>query len=204
MARSVNFYPIGGEKANDGIVNLAFGLGKTVVDGGNTLRFSPKYPRKTLQLSDPKLALRDTQKTMYALDLRPGAFKISRNDSINLTLRPVTEALEEFPYPEWNSKPFELSDSEAQFLRFECKYPDNEPKSFLHHKWQQANQAYSTPQIPCNSSGKSFWRPFFISNRNHYSVTTRFLKSTPRQVYYILNNPLSIPYPRPTWLVQVL
>lgn len=110
VARSVNFYPIGGEKANDGIVNLAFGLGKTVVDGGNTLRFSPKYPRKTLQLSDPKLALRDTQKTMYALDLRPGAFKISRNDSINLTLRPVTEALEEFPYPDLVASTYRASD----------------------------------------------------------------------------------------------
>lgn len=110
VARSVNFYPIGGEKANDGIVNLAFGLGKTVVDGGNTLRFSPKYPRKTLQLSDPKLALRDTQKTMYALDLRPGAFKISRNDSINLALRPVTEALEEFPYPDLVASTYRASD----------------------------------------------------------------------------------------------
>ena len=110
VARSVNFYPIGGEKANDGIVNLAFGLGKTVVDGGNTLRFSPKYPRKTLQLSDPKLALRDTQKTMYALDLRPGAFKISRNDSINLALRPVTEALEEFPYPDLVASTYRDSD----------------------------------------------------------------------------------------------
>ena len=110
VARSVNFYPIGGEKANDGIVDLAFGLGKTVVDGGNTLRFSPKYPRKTLQLSDPKLALRDTQKTMYALDLRPGAFKISRNDSINLTLRPVTEALEEFPYPDLVASTYRASD----------------------------------------------------------------------------------------------
>ena len=110
VARSVNFYPIGGEKANDGIVNLAFGLGKTVVDGGNTLRFSPKYPRKTLQLSDPKLALRDTQKTMYALDLRPGAFKISRNDSINLTLRPVTKALEEFPYPDLVASTYRASD----------------------------------------------------------------------------------------------
>ena len=110
VARSVNFYPIGGEKANDGIVDLAFGLGKTVVDGGNTLRFSPKYPRKTLQLSDPKLALRDTQKTMYALDLRPGAFKISRNDSINLALRPVTEALEEFPYPDLVASTYRASD----------------------------------------------------------------------------------------------
>ena len=100
VARSVNYYPIGSEKPEDGIVNLAFGLGKTVVDGGNTLRLVPKFPKKILQLSDPKLALRDTQKMMYALDLRPGAFKISRNEGINLAHAQVTNMLADFPYPE--------------------------------------------------------------------------------------------------------
>ena len=111
VARSVNFYPIGGEKPQDGIVNIAFGLGKTVVDGGNTLRFSPKYPRKILQLSDPKLALRDTQKMMYALDLLPGAFKISRNDSINLIHKPVSEMLESFGYPDLVASTYRVSDN---------------------------------------------------------------------------------------------
>ena len=100
VARSVNFYPIGNEKAEDGIVDLAFGLGKTVVDGGNSLRFSPKYPKKILQLSEPKLALRDTQKMMYALDLRPGAFKISVNEGINLAHSPVADILPGFSHPE--------------------------------------------------------------------------------------------------------
>ncbi|MGM9786181.1 MAG: PEP/pyruvate-binding domain-containing protein [Candidatus Cryptobacteroides sp.] len=100
VARSVNFYPIGNEKAEDGIVNMAFGLGKTVVDGGCTLRFNPKYPKKILQLSDPKLALRDTQKMMYALDLRPGAFKISRNEGVNLAYLPIAELIESYPYPQ--------------------------------------------------------------------------------------------------------
>lgn len=100
VARSVNFYPIGNEKAEDGIVDLAFGLGKTVVDGGNSLRFCPKYPKKILQLSEPKLALRDTQKMMYALDLRPGAFKISVNEGVNLAHSPVAEILPGFSHPE--------------------------------------------------------------------------------------------------------
>ena len=100
VARSVNYYPIGSEKPEDGIVNLAFGLGKTVVDGGNTLRVVPKFPKKILQLSEPKLALRDTQKTMYALDLRPGAFKISKNEGVNLAHSQVADMLSEFPYPE--------------------------------------------------------------------------------------------------------
>ena len=100
VARSVNFYPLGNEKPEDGIVDLAFGLGKTVVDGGNSLRFSPKYPKKILQLSEPKLALRDTQKMMYALDLRPGAFKISVNEGINLAHSPVADILPGFSHPE--------------------------------------------------------------------------------------------------------
>ena len=111
VARSVNFYPIGSEKPEDGIVNLAFGLGKTVVDGGNTLRFSPKYPKKILQLSDPKLALRDTQKQMYALDLRPGAFKISRDDGVNLAHPQVAEVLPAFPHPELVASTFGLENN---------------------------------------------------------------------------------------------
>lgn len=111
VARSVNFYPIGSEKAEDGVVDMAFGLGKTVVDGGKALRFSPKYPKKILQLSDPKLAMRDTQKTMYALDLRPGAFKISRNEGVNLANPSVIEALESFSHPELVASTFSLENN---------------------------------------------------------------------------------------------
>ncbi|MBR4978639.1 MAG: phosphoenolpyruvate synthase [Bacteroidales bacterium] len=111
VARSVNFYPIGSENAEDGIIDLAFGLGKTVVDGGKSLRFSPKFPKKILQLSDPKLALRDTQKTMYALDLRPGAFKISRNEGVNLANPSVTEVLESFSHPELVASTFSMENN---------------------------------------------------------------------------------------------
>ena len=84
VARSINFYPIGVEKPEDGIVNMAFGLGKLVVEGGKTLRFSPKHPKHILQLSTPHLATRDTQNEMYALNLKPEEFKTSINDSVNL------------------------------------------------------------------------------------------------------------------------
>ncbi len=106
VARSVNFYPIENEKPEDGVVDLAFGLGKTVVDGGKSLRFSPKYPKKILQLTETKLALRDTQKMMYALDLRAGSFKISRDEGVNLAHIPVTEALQKFSYPEFVASTF--------------------------------------------------------------------------------------------------
>ena len=111
VARSVNYYPIGSEKPEDGIVDFAFGLGKIVVDGGNTLRVDPKFPKKILQLSDPKLALRDTQKYMYALDLRPGAFKISRNETINLEHSLVSDLLPSFPYPELVASTFSLENN---------------------------------------------------------------------------------------------
>ena len=111
VARSVNFYPIGKEKPEDGVVNLAFGLGKTVVDGGNTLRFIPKYPKRILQLSDMKIALNDTQKTMYALDLRPGAFLLSRDDAVNLVRLPVSEALKGYDHPELVASTFSTADN---------------------------------------------------------------------------------------------
>ncbi len=100
VARSVNFYPLENEKPEDGVVDLAFGLGKTVVDGGKTLRFNPRYPKKILQLTETKLALRDTQKMMYALDLRSGAFKISRDEGVNLAHIPIAEGIRHFSYPE--------------------------------------------------------------------------------------------------------
>ncbi len=84
VARSVNYYPLGSEKSEEGIVNMAFGLGKLVVEGGKTLRFSPNHPRHILQLSTPQLALRDTQNEMYALNLKPEEFKTSVDDSVNL------------------------------------------------------------------------------------------------------------------------
>jgi len=84
VARSINYYPIGSEKAEDGIVNIAFGLGKMIVEGGISLRFSPKYPKKILQLSSPEAALRDTQKEFYALDLNIDSFVPSTDDGVNI------------------------------------------------------------------------------------------------------------------------
>jgi len=84
VARSVNFYPIKPEKAEDGIVNIAFGLGKQVVEGDTTLRFSPKFPKKTLQLSTPNMALTETQKKFYALDLNSNYFIPCIDDGRNL------------------------------------------------------------------------------------------------------------------------
>ena len=95
VARSINFYPIAPEKPEDGIANIAFGLGKYIVDGGNGLRFSPRYPKKILQLSTPELALSETQKTFFALDLNAEAFIPNTDDTVNLLKLKVKDAEED-------------------------------------------------------------------------------------------------------------
>ncbi len=92
VARSINYYPIGSEKAEDGIVNIAFGLGKLIVEGGLSLRFSPRYPKKILQLSSPETALRDTQKIFCALDLNINSFVPSTDDGVNILKIDIKDA----------------------------------------------------------------------------------------------------------------
>ena len=89
VARSVNFYPVGKEKPEDGIVKVAYGLGKVVVDGEQVLRFSPKYPKNVLQTSTVDLAMRETQQSMLALSLSPEKFKTSIDDAVNLERIPI-------------------------------------------------------------------------------------------------------------------
>ncbi len=95
VARSINFYPIGSEKAEDGIVNVAFGLGKYIVDGGTSLRFSPRQPKKILQLSSPETALRDTQKEYLSLNLDVASFVPSTDDGINLIRQNIKDVEDE-------------------------------------------------------------------------------------------------------------
>ena len=89
VARSINFYPVGKEKPEDGIVKIAYGLGKAVVDGEQVLRFSPKYPKNVLQTSTVDLAMRETQQSMLALSLNPEKFKTSIDDAVNLERIPI-------------------------------------------------------------------------------------------------------------------
>ncbi len=84
VARSINYYPIGNEKMEDGIVNMAFGLGKYVVEGSVGLRFSPRHASNILQLSTLELALKDTQTQFYALDMDSVSKDITIDDSFNL------------------------------------------------------------------------------------------------------------------------
>lgn len=92
VARSLNFYPIGNEKPEDGIANIVLGLGKYIVDGGTNIRFSPAYPHNIIQLSTVELALRDTQRYFYALDLKKINKDFSTNDGFNLLKLTVKDA----------------------------------------------------------------------------------------------------------------
>ncbi len=92
VARSLNYYPIGEEEAGDGIANVALGLGKYIVDGGTTLRFSPKHPKHLLQMSSLNYALSETQTHFLALDLKNKSFQLKVDDGQNLLKLPVNEA----------------------------------------------------------------------------------------------------------------
>lgn len=91
VARSINFYPVKPEKSTDGTVSVGFGLGKYVVDGGATLRFSPKYPKNILQFSSPSEAMKSSQKIFYSLDLSQD-FVPTTDDCANLLKQKITEA----------------------------------------------------------------------------------------------------------------
>lgn len=92
VARSLNFYPIGDETPEEGIANVALGLGKYIVDGGLTLRFSPAHPHNILQTSQLDIALKETQTRFYALDLKDMGKELSVDDAFNLLKLNVKEA----------------------------------------------------------------------------------------------------------------
>ncbi len=69
VAKSYNFYPLPPQKPTDGIVSVALGLGKWVVDGGETVRFCPKYPKDLIQFYSAKDSVDKTQKKFFALKL---------------------------------------------------------------------------------------------------------------------------------------
>ena len=92
VARSINYYPINDELAEEGTVSLALGLGKYIVDGGLTLRVCPYHPNQVLQTSEMEIALRETQTRFYALDLKNTGHNFSLDDGFNLLKLHVKDA----------------------------------------------------------------------------------------------------------------
>ncbi|MDE7375807.1 MAG: PEP/pyruvate-binding domain-containing protein, partial [Muribaculaceae bacterium] len=91
VGRSLNYYPIGDEKAEEGVAQVAIGLGKYIVDGGRSLRFSPKHPQNALQTSTLDLALRDTQTKILALRQGDAHVGMEVDDGFNIVERPVQD-----------------------------------------------------------------------------------------------------------------
>jgi len=92
VLRSLNYYPIGDETAEEGIASLALGLGKYIVDGGQTLRVSPYHPNQVLQTSEMETALRDTQTRFYALDMTHVSNDFKVDDGFNILNLRVKQA----------------------------------------------------------------------------------------------------------------
>ncbi|MDT4762734.1 PEP/pyruvate-binding domain-containing protein [Sphaerochaeta sp. PS] len=90
VARSLNYYPIGGEKPEDGVGMLCFGFGKSVVDNGSVFRFSPSHPRKPVQHLGGNQS--STQSNFYGLNLEGGYFPLAKEGLENLELLDMQEA----------------------------------------------------------------------------------------------------------------
>ena len=95
VLRSLNYYPIGDETAEEGIASLALGLGKYIVDGGQTLRVCPYHPNQVLQTSEMEMALRDTQTQFYALDMKHTGDDFKVDDGFNILKLKVKDAVED-------------------------------------------------------------------------------------------------------------
>ena len=95
VLRSLNYYPIGDEEAEEGIASLALGLGKYIVDGGQTLRVCPYHPHQVLQTSETEMALRDTQTQFYALNMKHVGDDFKVDDGFNILKLRVKDAVED-------------------------------------------------------------------------------------------------------------
>ncbi len=95
VAQSRNYYPVMEMQADEGIVHIALGIGKTVVDGEKSLWFSPARAQKLVQFATVENMLKSSQRQFYALDMEPkGCF---HRQVSNLTLRNIQDAEEELP-----------------------------------------------------------------------------------------------------------
>lgn len=104
VARSFNFYPTENEKPDDGVVSIALGLGKQIVDGGKALCFNPQHPRRCLQTSDARTALKETQRSFFALNLENTLTVTTCNDGYNLVNVPIDRL-----FPTFKAAPYVFS-----------------------------------------------------------------------------------------------
>lgn len=92
--QTYNFYPMDKIVREDGMANVALGLGRTVVNGEKSLRFSPKHPSVLLQFYDRKSIFRNSQSHFYALKLKNETRTLTGSEADNLELLPLEVAEE--------------------------------------------------------------------------------------------------------------
>ena len=97
VAQSHNYYPFSHMKPEEGIATIALGLGKMVVEGEKTLRFSPKYPQLLPQRSTVEDILENSQRYFYALKLEKTCAMLGINDTSHLDKREISDAENEYP-----------------------------------------------------------------------------------------------------------
>ena len=84
VAQSFNYYPVSYMKREEGVLFTALGLGKTIVDGEKSLRFSPKYPKILPQYYSVKSTINNSQNKFYALDMNKGKNPLKKGEAKNL------------------------------------------------------------------------------------------------------------------------
>ncbi len=95
VAKSYNFYPNPPLKSHDGIVSVAPGLGKYIVDGGMTFRFCPKYPHHILQFATIEDQLKYSPHEFFALNLNEHQTQKSINEDFLITRYNIADAMKD-------------------------------------------------------------------------------------------------------------
>lgn len=126
VGRSLNYYPINDEQPEEGVAEIAVGLGKYIVDGGLSLRFSPMHPDKVLQTSTLDLALRDTQTKLYAINSKSAIPDLAVDDGFNI----VTKAIQDFADTDALKYLVSTFDFRDQYIRDSHKGPGRKIVTF--------------------------------------------------------------------------
>jgi hypothetical protein len=92
VAQSHNYYPVFQMTAEDGVATIALGLGKQVVEGGDAVRFCPRYPQVLPQFRTPGEVMRVSQREFFALDLERAEADLLRGQDATLARLPLAQA----------------------------------------------------------------------------------------------------------------
>jgi len=134
VAQSYNFYPVSYMKPEEGIVHMAFGLGKTVVEGGAVLRFSPKYPQLLPQSSNVEDMLKNSQKWFYGLSMQgvPDDFGLSFGDDHRYTFDTTLSKIEISDVPDTIETHLPLRNQFSSFIPEDNRIRDSYLPNAVH------------------------------------------------------------------------